>query len=103
MKKGQRYIVTIDEYSDYGIRDSFTALKNFSFDKTLREWLEAHGITKKFSNKLQFGYGKDDDEQAFLTYLRSQGFVADEPLNKVHLASYGTPEEKPANDEEDAE
>jgi hypothetical protein len=35
--------------------------------------------------------------------LRSQGLVADAPLNEIHLASYGTPEEKPANDEEDAE
>ena len=33
MKKGDRFIVTTGEYSDYGIRDSIVVLKTFSFHR----------------------------------------------------------------------
>jgi len=100
MKKGQRYIITHDQYSDYGICDSFIALKNFSFDKTLREWLLEHGCTE-YSEKRTFGYAEGQSQQDFLEHLRREGLVADEPLNEVHIAEYGNPKEHPADDEGD--
>ena len=95
MKKGDRVIVTTGEYSDYGIRDSFVCLKDFSFDKTLAEWI------KKYGDEGNFGYAEHNDEQAFLSRLRTDGLVADEKLNQVHLCDYGTPTTDPAKDAED--
>lgn len=95
MKKDQRFIITTGEYSDYGIRDSFVVLRDFSFDKTLATWIVEHGDNGNFT----FETGRD--EQSFLTYLRDVGLVADETLNEVHLASYSRPEINPANDADD--
>ena len=95
MKKGQRVIVTTGKYSDYGIRDSFVVLKDFSFDKALARWLE------KNSDDGLFSYDESNDEQAFLESLRKRGYVADEKLNEVHLSDYSRPESTPANDEGD--
>ncbi len=92
MKAGQRFIVTTGEYSDYGIRDAFVVLKDFSFDKALERWIEAHGDDGSFT------YEDGRDEQAFLASLRTDGFVADEPLNVVHLSNYSRPEPSPAKD-----
>jgi hypothetical protein len=74
MKKGEKFIVTTGEYSDYGIRDSFVVLKTFSFDAALRRWLEKHG------NDGEFAYGHG--EQEFLTSLRADGFVADDAFKR---------------------
>lgn len=95
MKTGQRFIVTTGEYSDYGIRDSFVVLRDFSFDATLKAWLAKHG------DDGAFGYGTGNGEQDFLASLRAHGLVADEQLNTVHLANYSTPELDPARDAED--
>lgn len=99
MKKGQKIIVTHGEYSDYGIADSFVVLRDFSFDKALAAWLKEH--CPPTDGIVYFGYGSADSEQAFLQSLRAGGFVADEPLNEVHLSDYGRPTENPAEDAED--
>jgi hypothetical protein len=97
MKKGQRFIVTTGEYSDYGIRDSFIVLKDFSFDKALERWIDKHGDDGSFS------YEDSRDEQAFLASLRAEGLVADEQLNVVHLCDYSRPAVNPAKDAIDDE
>jgi hypothetical protein len=38
------------------------------------------------------------EARAFVESLRTYGFVADEPLNKVHLCDYSRPEPTPAKD-----
>ena len=95
MKTGDRFIVTTGEYSDYGIRDSFVVLKDFSFDLALKRWLSGHG------DGGNFGYDTGQSDQDFLASLRADGYVADEKLNEIHLADYSTPETDPANDEVD--
>ena len=92
MKVGQRYIVTTGEYSDYGIRDSFVVLRDFSFDKALARWMDKHGDAGDFS------YDPGHSEQDFLANLRAEGFVADDKLNEVHLSDYSRPNENPAHD-----
>ena len=92
MKTGDRFIVTTGEYSDYGIRDSFVVLKDFSFDLALERWLKAHG------DDGHFGYDAGQSDQDFLASLRADGYVGDEPLNKVHLADYSRPAPTPAKD-----
>ena len=91
MKTGDRFIVTTGEYSDYGIRDSFVVLKDFSFDLALKRWLSEHGDDGKF------GYTGQSD-QDFLASLRTDGYVIDEKLNEVHLCDYSRPEPSPAKD-----
>ena len=92
MKKGDRFIVTTGEYSDYGIRDSFVVLKTFSFDLALQRWIEKH------CDDGEFGYDSGQGEQDFLASLRADGYVADEAINQVHLANYSRPEVAPAKD-----
>ena len=96
MKKGDRFIVTTGEYSDYGIRDSFVVLKDFSFDQALLRWLNVRGGVDG-----SFGDGPGHGEQDFLASLRTNGYVADENLNTVHMANYSRPEPSPANDSGD--
>jgi hypothetical protein len=95
MKAGERYIITTGEYSDYGIRDSFVVLKTFSFDAALETWISKNGDDGSFS----FETGKD--EQSFLAWLRSEGYVADETMREVHLADYSRPNTTPAKDRGD--
>jgi hypothetical protein len=95
MKTGDRFIVTTGEYSDYGIRDSFVVLKDFSFDLALKRWLSEHG------DGGNFGYGHGQSDQDFLASLRADGYVADEKLNKIHLMDYYRSEPDPAKDEVD--
>jgi hypothetical protein len=97
MKTGQRFIVTTGEYSDYGIRDSFVVLRDFSFDKALARWIDKHGDDGMFS------YEGGRDEQAFLASLRAEGLVADEMLNEIHLCDYSRPATDPAKDAGDEE
>ena len=92
MKTGERFIVTTGEYSDYGIRDSFVVLKDFSFDLALAEWI------KKNSDDGSFSYDRGKTEQDFLQSLRASGMVADEKWNEVHLSDYSRPEPSPAQD-----
>jgi hypothetical protein len=92
MKAGTRHIITTGEYSDFGIRDSFVVLKDFSFDKALAGWIAVHGDDGEFS------YEKGKTEQDFLDWLRSSGYVADEPLSEVHLSDYSRPTTTPAED-----
>jgi hypothetical protein len=96
MKTGDRFIVTTGEYSDYGIRDSFVVLKDFSFDLALARWLKVHGDATY--GEPQFGYDQGQSEQDFLAWLRVQCFVKDEKLNEVHLCDYSRPEPTPAQD-----
>lgn len=100
MKKGQRYLITSGDYSDYDITDYFVALKDFSFDAELDAWLVKH--PDEFGSSRAFGYGPDNNEHAFLKSLRDRGLVADEVLNEVHISDYGTAEKSPANDRGDA-
>jgi len=92
MKAGQRIIITTGEYSDYGIRDNFIVLKDFSFDRTLEQWIEKHGVDGRF------GWDDGHGEQDFLKYLRKKKLVADDDVRTVHLASYSDPEHCPARD-----
>jgi hypothetical protein len=92
MKTGTKYIITEGCYSDYGITDSFVALKTFSFDKALARWLAAHG------DNGDFGYSDGQTIHDFLEWLRSEGYVAEEKLHEVHIGDYGRPDEMSAND-----
>lgn len=100
MKKGQRYIVTTGEYSDYGIADSFTALKDFSFDRALKRWLDKNGLKVPGSAQKQFSY-TGPTEHDFLASLRTDGYVTDEPLAEVHMSDYGRPNMNAADDSAD--
>ena len=46
-------------------------------------------MDKKYGDEGNFGYAEHNDEQAFLSRLRTDGLVADEKLNRVHLCDYG--------------
>lgn len=89
MKKGERYIITTGEYSDFGITDHFVALKTFSFDLALKRWLNGRD---------EFEYTEGRREHDFLAWLRTEGLVEDIPLNQVHLADYSTPCKDSAGD-----
>lgn len=93
MKKGELFIVTTGEYSDYGIAAKFEALQQFSADAELAQWVKDH---PESSEKYHFNSTK------FLQWLETRGLVKEATIREWHLESYSSlADGSPAGDSED--
>lgn len=79
-KAGRLICVDEGEYSDYGVKGFFVALRDFEPMKELAEYLAANPTDSK-------GYGFKDD--AFLASLIAKGYLLEIEYDTIYLGTYG--------------
>lgn len=91
MIKGEIFIFTAGEYSDFGITAKLQALVAFDLDEEVRQF-PSPPINPSREQRPYFRVIE------FIEHLQAKGLVVEVPLRALHLGDYGYPPELPLKD-----